>query len=199
MFAELAGLADFDAAAGLRRVLGKEALYLSLLRRFVDSHAQGLAPLHALLRAGDRSGAERWVHSLRGVSASIGSTQLPALAQSVEDGLRAGAPAPDLGPRLQALDTPLQALLAGLRSALPTAAPPAMPPLAPVGEAPSLARLNLLLRDDDPEAACYLHDHEPALRTSLRERFHAVRAAVDAFDFDAALALTAPATAAGDY
>ena len=112
---------------------------------------------------------------------------------------RAGAPAPDLGPRLQALDTPLQALLAGLRSALPTAAPPAMPPLAPVGEAPSLARLNLLLRDDDPEAACYLHDHEPALRTSLRERFHAVRAAVDAFDFDAALALTAPPANAARY
>lgn len=186
-----------DAAAGLRRVLGRESLYLAQLRRFCESYADGLVPLRAALQAPDHAQAERWVHSLRGVSASIGCTQLPELAQTLEDGLRAGAPASSLAALAQAVEGPLSQLLVALNAALPAEAPPAPVATTDSGAGPRLADLNRLLRDDDAAAASYLHDHEAALRVTLHERFDAVRAAVQAFDFDAALALTDPSRAAG--
>jgi two-component system sensor histidine kinase/response regulator len=182
-------LRDVDTAAGLRRVLGREDLYLAQLRRFCTTYGTGLAPLQAALQGGDLAQAERWVHSLRGVAASIGSTQLPELAQTLEHGMRGGASAQALALLVQALEAPLAHLLDQLNALLPTEAPAAV--LAqPTPEAPARrAQLGQLLRDSDASALQFMHEHEVALHSSLQDRFEAVRSAIDAFDFDGALAM----------
>ena len=189
----LAGLAGFDVEAGLRRVLGREALYLTLLRRFTRQYADGLAPLHTALAQGDVALAERLAHTLRGVSASIGATDVPALAQALERALQTQAPPPVLEPLLAALQGPLQALLRQLQAALP---PEHAPPRAGVAErsqaAQVLAQLHTLLNDDDADAQDFVQRHEAQLRDALGGRFDALSTAIGQFDFGNALALLEP-------
>ena len=187
--ARLARITDFDAEAGLRRAVGREDLYVSLLRRFVGHHADGLGPLHAALAQHDAVLAERIVHTLRGVTASIGAKALPTHALVLEQALRARAPAALLQALVDAVQTPLHLLLAQLQAALPPEPATAqhMPGLA--DQALALAGLHALLRDDDAVAVSFLHEHAPALRDALGHRFDALHAAVESFDFGHALAV----------
>ncbi|WP_326538837.1 ATP-binding protein [Pseudorhodoferax sp.] len=188
----LAGVAGFDVQAGLRRVMGREDLYLSLLHRFTSSYAEDLAQLRAAVAAGDAAGAERWAHTLRGVAASIGATAVPTHAQALELALQARVPPAALQPLLDALQTPLQTLVAQLRAALP---PEPSAPARSIGSAGAeevVSRLHGLLRDDDAQAASFVREHEAVLRVALGGRFDGLRTAVDQFDFGDALALMEP-------
>jgi two-component system sensor histidine kinase/response regulator len=192
--AQLAGVQDLDVQAGLARVLDRAPLYEQLLRRFVASHQDGLAPLHAALAAGRRDDAERFVHTLRGVVASLGARTLPAQALALEQALRAQADAQALA----ALAVPLQQGLALLHGqiaaalALLDAAMADPSPTAPDVGPPAQQLLDefvALLRDSDGQAPQFLQRHAAALSPLLAPHQSAVGRALDAFDFDAALAL----------
>eukprot|EP01031_Cornospumella_fuschlensis_P048891 gene48891-59866_t len=106
----LRDIAGLDTQLGLRRVMGKEALYLSLLRKFVAGHQTGLAPLTEALAAGDVATAERMAHTLKGVAGNIGASDLQAAMAKVELALHDQAPAA----LVQGLLEQPQALLARL-------------------------------------------------------------------------------------
>ncbi|MEI6721428.1 MAG: response regulator, partial [Betaproteobacteria bacterium] len=57
-----------DVAAGLRRVMGKQARYVSLLRDFVATQADAPARIEAALAASDPATAERMAHTLKGLA-----------------------------------------------------------------------------------------------------------------------------------
>ena len=82
---ELDGL---DVNAGLARVGGNNALYLKLLRQFLD-----LEPLPQQvannLSLGDRASAERLAHTVNGSAAGLGITAVHAAALELEKALRA--------------------------------------------------------------------------------------------------------------
>ena len=188
----LAQLPGLDTAAGLRRVMGRRATYVHLLRRFVDSYgATGVAPLQAALAAGDVVQAERFAHSLRGVAANIGCTRLPALAQALEQALRAQAPAMTLAPLMGALAQELHAQTSNLAARLDLAGP-APDPAGAVDAAQAdalLAQLAALLKDSDAASADFLQEHEAALRGLPRLHYGALHSAVQAYAFDEALTL----------
>jgi two-component system sensor histidine kinase/response regulator len=117
--ARLAGVAGLDAEAGLRRVLGKEAVYLSLLRQFVNGHRDDAAAVRAALAAGDAATAERLAHTVKGVAGNLGADGVAAAAASLEAGLRAGESDAAQAGKLAELASAIAALVSALEAHLP--------------------------------------------------------------------------------
>ncbi|PQA77893.1 response regulator [Rhodoferax sp. TS-BS-61-7] len=181
-------IAGLDTQLGLRRVMGKEALYLSLLRKFVAGNQAGLEPLVQALEAGDRATAERMAHTLKGVAGNIGASDLQAAMAKVERALHDQEPAAQVQDLMDKPRSLLTQLLADLGAALPPdVAVPDSTAVDPEQLAAASHQLAALLADDDSEAADVLRQHAALLRAAWGPGFRAVEAAVDAFDFEAAL------------
>jgi two-component system sensor histidine kinase/response regulator len=71
--AALPPIAGLDIALGLRQVMGRDALYRSLLRRFADGQRDFAGSLQAALERGDHPLADRLVHTFKGLCAQIGA------------------------------------------------------------------------------------------------------------------------------
>ena len=72
---------------GLSRVGGNMTLFRSLLRKFAQNHADQVADLQKAIDEGEIHNARRMLHTLKGVSGTLGALKLQALARSVEANL----------------------------------------------------------------------------------------------------------------
>jgi two-component system sensor histidine kinase/response regulator len=195
----LAHIDGLDAAAGLRRVLGKAAAYESLLRKFMAGQAGAVQDTRALLAAGQRGDAGRSMHTLKGTAGTIGAAPLARLAEAVEQAIADGAPPDALAALLGPVDDACQALLAALQAALP-AEEAAAAPLVAIDEAEArelLARLDALLADDDSDAVELFRDSAPLLQALLGPAYGEVKRALDSYVFVDALALLRQASIPG--
>ena len=190
----LGTIARLDTHTGLRLVAGKAPLYLSLVRRFLDAHADVVMALDEAWRNADQALALRLAHTLKGAAGQIGASAVQASAQALETELGQNHPAPEaVAAALQALAADVQPLLAALQAALPP--PPA--PVAPkrplqAGTAPAaldLQPLHSALLQGDAQSVQWVEVHADALRTVLAQRYDALLKAVRNFDFDTALGL----------
>jgi len=185
----LADLPGLDPAAGLRRVLGKEANYLSILRKFIAGQRNTGEAISAALDNADQATAERLAHTMRGVAGNIGASELPALASTLEDAIHRQLPRPDIDARLAALSAPLAALIVALEQRLPEPEAAGGSQLYPPEEMRAVVdRLIALLADDNSEAADLLGDQRELLRQALGVAFPDVARSIGNFDFEAALA-----------
>jgi len=75
---------EIDVASGMRHVSGDLNLYLKLLRRFVKQFSDWEQGIHAQLASGDKDGAIRAAHTLRGVAGGLGAKNLQLLAEQLE-------------------------------------------------------------------------------------------------------------------
>ena len=182
-------LPGVDLALGLRRALGRPALYADMLRRFAQGQGGLERDLEGALRDGDLLRAERMAHTLRSVAANIGAEPLSAQAQALEQALRAQE-----GPEpLRALRAELLRHLAPLLGALEAwrdqadAAVPAPMAAPPVAAPEALRQLRRLLVDDDPAAAEYLQQNATILESTLGAAFGLVESRTREFEFEQAL------------
>jgi len=186
------GIAGLDVEVGLRRVLGKRALYLSMLQKFVAGQRDTIAQLRAALASGEVGNAERIAHTTKGVAGNIGATGVQAAAESVERALRDQRSDGEVSARIDALAPPLDALVAALAAAL-GAAEPAAAAAATGFDAERFAsvraRLLALLAEDDAEAGELLLEHGDLLKAALPQRFAQIDQAIRAFDFQGAYQL----------
>jgi HPt (histidine-containing phosphotransfer) domain-containing protein len=81
-----------------------EHRYESLLHVFAEHHGEDAHKLQAHLAHGDQRGAMLVAHSLKGVAATLGATELAEAARAVENRLREGAPAGDEAVQRHAAD-----------------------------------------------------------------------------------------------
>ncbi|WP_374423869.1 response regulator [Chromobacterium sp.] len=182
----LPDIPGLDQQAGLKRVAGKRELYLHLLRQFIAEEADAAARLSAALEIGDYTQAERTIHTLKGVSGSVGCVRLQEASTELERALRARDGIPQA---LAPLAAELERVMTALRAALEAedrfaaiAAPAAQPEL--------LRRLAALLAASDGDALGLFLQHAPALRALFSaEEFAAFEKALTQFDFVLALAL----------
>jgi two-component system sensor histidine kinase/response regulator len=120
-----AGLAldieGLDVDGALRRVAGNAPFLLSMLRRFVDVNRHVVADIAHLLEAGDRAGAERRAHTLKGGAATLGATRLHAAATDLEAALHEHPESAETAQRLATLGSVLVSLCAELDRQLPGA------------------------------------------------------------------------------
>jgi two-component system sensor histidine kinase/response regulator len=108
-----------DTTTGLRRMLGKKPLYLSMLRRWVDSQRDCVPQLRAALDAADWPTAERIAHTAKGLAGNVGADELAKRAAAVENALREHDSLPAVEAHLAAFDAGLQPMMAALAEVLP--------------------------------------------------------------------------------
>jgi two-component system sensor histidine kinase/response regulator len=190
-------ISGLDTAAGLRRMMGNSAIYLSLLRKFADRQEPTRREIAELRQTGDREAAERLAHTLKGVAGTIGADFLASRAELVEAVIRGGAGRPEIDAELAKLGEELDALITEVRGKLPplpaTPSPQAAATAAPGGtvdhdRAVLVSRqLASLLAGSDVAAIAFLTQNSRVLRDTLGERFGEVEAATEGYDFVAAL------------
>ncbi|QDQ25137.1 response regulator [Chitinimonas arctica] len=182
------GLPNIDGLnvhEGIRRVAGNQQLYLKLLGQFGDRFSQSPDRISQWL-AHDRASAEREAHSLRGVAANIGATELQTLADQVEQAIRRGDDDGDIRAYLQSLEKSLARFCTQLRHSL------APQPAARVSQVPLailLPKLSQLLVDNDGDALTLVEQHSGDFHQGLGPSFAAVEQAVAQYDYDAAQVL----------
>ena len=190
----LGAVEGLDMAAGLRRAMGRPALYRNLLEKFVQGQHTTAATLTRLLDEGDQVSAERLAHTLRGVAGNIGAAAVQHQAEALEKAIRERQAHAAVRACLATVSASLDALLLGLRTAL-GAEPDAVsaPGAEPVNtEAAAhvpglLAQLQQLLEQDDADAAELLAEHRAVLGSVLGPHYARLAQAVADYDFESAL------------
>ncbi len=176
-----------DIEAGLRRVLGKKALYLSMLQRFLAGQKSVVDGLLSALAKDDLSTAERLAHTTKSTAGSIGALEIQSLAAEIEHGLARGESRPVLITRIHALEAPLAALMVALEQALPDETVHAKVCVDPLKLKRICERLASLLAYDDASAVDVVGENADLLNTAFPGHYAALENAVKMFDFETAL------------
>ena len=183
-----------DVQSGLRRVMGQQDRYLTLLRNFAQEQADAVQRMRVAIAANDLTTAQRIAHTLKGLAATIGAMHVSDLAGAAETTLHAGQAPIDTA----TLDSALQVQIAAIESAvsrLPALAKPAPLTMAdPAQVQAMLDSLRSFLQDDDPNAWRLFEQHETLLAALLQGKFVAFKAAMRSFAMDEALELLDGAT-----
>jgi two-component system sensor histidine kinase/response regulator len=175
-------ITGLDTTLGLKRVMGKHSLYLSMLRKFAHGQAQASAHIAQALQDGDHATAERTAHTLKGVAGNIGASALQHAAGLLEAAIHAQQPCDTLLPPVH---SQLTELIAALHRALPAPTALAEADLAQLN--PVLAQLRSLLAEDDSDAAELFQQHSALLQSALGPAHASIASAMAEYNFEAAL------------
>lgn len=116
----LPSLPGVQVDKGVRRLGGNVTSYCGIVKKFRVNHQHVVGEVRAALALGNQERAVRLVHTLKGLSGTLGAEALQAQALTVEMALSAGSYAEaEVG--LGELDKELAALFAAIDQALPQA------------------------------------------------------------------------------
>jgi HPt (histidine-containing phosphotransfer) domain-containing protein len=177
-----------DHPGGIARLMGDGALFTRVLERFRNEYRDAAAVIRHALDEGNGALALRQVHTLKGAAGMIEARPLKGAAQALEQILRRGGdPHAHVAQLEQALGQVLRELDAA--AANPAPARP-MTPASSMGQRDALSRLAMLLDEGNGDAVDLVREAESALRAELGDgMYDRVAAAIEAFDFDGALAM----------
>jgi HPt (histidine-containing phosphotransfer) domain-containing protein len=190
------GIEGLDMVSGLRRVLGKKPLYLSMLRKFVSGQKSATAEIIEVLQGNDWGTAERLAHTLKGVSGNIGATGLQQLAEKLEAAIKERQPRKTVDDRLDELKKPLENLIAQLEQKLPEERNKTTVTVDQKKLKAVCDRLEALLADDDAEAGDVLDENADLLNAAFPTHYRKIDDGIRSFDFEAALAALRAASGA---
>ncbi len=176
-----------DTSEGLRRVLGKKSLYLSMLRKFTLGQKTVVDQIIQALEADDQTQAERLAHTLKGVAGNIGAVTIQEVSASLETALKKDEYSrSEVDSLLATIRSPLETLINQLEIQLPPETVTAQVTIDWVKLEEICTRLSEFLVENDAEAADLLQDHADLLRNAFPNDYRAIEAGVNSFDFDAA-------------
>ena len=196
--AALAPIDGVDVALGLKRALGKPALYHAQLRKFIAGQAGAVQKIADALAADDWPTAERLAHTLKGTAATIGAVEVAEIAAGLETAIGSRAPRPSVDALLRDVSQPLASLVGALRGALPADEPRAAPLAVDAAQLKAQAdRLAAHLADNDAEASDVFEQNAELFRAAFSaENYRQIDEAIRNFDFELALAALLAARAA---
>jgi CheY-like chemotaxis protein len=178
-----------DMANGLRRVLGKKPLYLSMLRKFVAGQKSVVEEIRKALEGNFWETAERLAHTLKGVSGTIGAARLQQLAERLEFAIRERSPREEIDARLDELKVVLADLISQLEQRLPEKQAQIVGTVASEQLKAVCDKLAAMLADDDAEAVDVLDANAELLRTAFPIHYLQIDDGIRSFDFEVALAV----------
>jgi two-component system sensor histidine kinase/response regulator len=178
-----------DTINGLRRVLGKQSLYLSMLRSFVSGEKLTIQKIVKTLDENDWSTAERLIHTLKGSSGNIGASELQHLAEKLETAIKQQRPRADINLCIDALTASLNQLIAQLEDQLPDEAAKVAVVVDEIRLKEVCDKLTLLLADDDSQASDLIHENSDLLNTAFPDHYRRLSVSMGDFDFEKTLAL----------
>ena len=181
----------FSAEDGLRRVGGSRRFLRSLINGFANQHTPA-SERSAMVELSEDDRVRR-IHSVRGISGSLGCQAIWQTASALEEELRLtpySADSPRVRAYLNAVEETQPVLLAWLlgegEEPITSPSEALSAPLNRAALSELLARLRTCINDGDMEADWLLSQNEVALREALGSRYDACRQALAAFDFAAA-------------
>jgi len=192
-----------DTVSGLRRCGGMQFVYLKLLRQFANNYAEADTMLAEMLGASQWQEAERHAHTLKGLAGTLGAMSLQEHAATIEEAIKKQQPVTQEA--MDAMATALKPLMQALYAHFyiqPEAAAPgsddvvkALPKERPAW----LDDLELLLAEGN-FAATDLWETKESELSGLIDAYtiKKIAAALDNFDFDAALVLLRNGKQAGN-
>ena len=110
-----------NTTLGLKRAMNKQKLYISLLQKYVSGQKGVFDDLQGALIAGDWETAERLVHTLKGVSGTIGAVMLQERAEELESAIRQRVSSNVLAPLIEITSKLLATTIEQLILVLPAA------------------------------------------------------------------------------
>ncbi len=189
-------IAGLNVDLGLRRVIGKKPLYLSMLRKFVAGQKSAIRQIQAALDGSDRNTAERLAHTLKGTAGNIGAEELQIAAGKLEAAIHDDLPRAAVDALLTSPATLLEALVNALEAALPPD-PQVAAQTADLEKLPAvLTKLTALLADDDSEAGDLWDENVDLFKTAFPAHWQKIEAELRSFDFEATLAVLREAASA---
>ncbi|MDP3876190.1 MAG: response regulator [Methylobacter sp.] len=187
-----------DMTSGLRRVLGHQQTYLSMLNKFVAGQKNATENITRALEDKDFTSAERLAHTLKAVAGNIGANDLPRLAESLETAIRERHPPHEIEHWLTRLHPPLQNLIMQLEQKLPEAPVEATIAVDKNKLKAICEQMDKLLADDDAEALDVMRANASLLHSAFPKAFDKIDAGMRALDFEAALLALRAAIATSD-
>jgi HPt (histidine-containing phosphotransfer) domain-containing protein len=112
-------LAGVDIPLGLALLSGNQALYLSLLHKFVAGHRDAAAAIRRALSADEWAIAGMIAHGTKGVSACIGATTLQECSAALERAI--ATQSYEMDSLLHRFEAALSEVVNGLQGKLPSA------------------------------------------------------------------------------
>ena len=182
------GIKGLNIADGLRRVLGKQPLYLSLLRKFVEGQKSVAVEISKALNENLWESAERLAHTLKGVSGTIGATDLQQMAEQLETAIKERLPRQEIDERLDQLKGLLEDLVTQLEQQLSGEADKPAVTEDRIQLKVVCDKLAAMLADDNAEAVDVLEENVELLNAAFPNHYHYIDAGIRSFEFEAALA-----------
>ena len=181
------GIDGLDISNGLRRVLGNESLFLSMLRKYIAGQKLITAKIFTALENNNREDAIRLAHTLKGVSGNIGAVKVQHLADQLETSIKEQRPRDEIDGHLDFLIEPLEKLIAQLEEKLPAEA--IILPVAVQQEKlqDAFTKLDALLANDDSEATDVWEINSGLFHAAYPGHFRKIDDCIRSFDFDTAL------------
>jgi two-component system sensor histidine kinase/response regulator len=177
-----------DVATGLKLARGREKLYLSLLRRYVDNQRDFKAFLDAALNSGDWETAIRLAHTLKGVSGQIGAQTLRGIAELMEKALIRREPKEVILTLEAQIAEVLDRLILTINIRLPeSGAQLTDTAIDPSKFDTACAELSSQLETGNFMAGQLIEAQEALFRAGLGQAFDAIQTAVRDFDYERAL------------
>ncbi|RFO97683.1 hypothetical protein DIC66_07450 [Rhodoferax lacus] len=181
------GIAGLDVEQGLRRVLGKEAVYTKMLRKFMGGQHDAVAQIKWALASGDWEDAERLAHTLKGVAGNLGATVVQSDAAALEAALQKRATLEDIEALMSATELSLSELMAALQAQVPEPARVDASDAEVSRLGSVVEELRSLLENDDAAAVDVFGDNTALLKFAYPSSFAALEAALAEYDFPKAL------------
>jgi len=178
-----------DVEEGLDRLMGERALYLQILRRFLQDYRDSCERIQSLLTQRQEAKAQLAAHSLKGSAGLIGAQLVHDQAVLVENVIADGA---DPAALMAQLDMVLRETCSSIDKLLhehgDKVAPGETPAVDPAQLRALIEELVGLLREGDGAAIDLVEKSATLLASALGvPTFQMIAAATHAFDFETAL------------
>jgi two-component system sensor histidine kinase/response regulator len=188
------GIDGLNMNDGLRRVLGKKSLYLSMLRKFIVGQKFVTTQILNALDSNDWRTAERFTHTLKGVSGNIGAGNLYQMAEKLETAIRERETREKIDSLLERLKKMLENLITQMEWQLPEEIGMVTVDIDLNKLAAICIQLEMLLSNDDAEAVDLLEANAPLLNSAFPHHYFKLHDNIRLFDFESALIALRAAT-----
>jgi two-component system sensor histidine kinase/response regulator len=165
-----------------------------MLRKFITGQKFVTTEILKALESNDWDTAERFAHTLKGVSGNIGATGLQQLAEKLEVAIKAQQPRNAVNGRLGELEKQLDYFIAQLEQKLPKEPGKSAITVNPEKLKEVCDKLKFLLADDDAEASDVMDANADLLNAAFPNHYRKIDEDIRSFNFEAALTALNAAT-----
>ncbi|WP_420264514.1 response regulator [Candidatus Magnetominusculus dajiuhuensis] len=186
--AALRGIVGLDVASALKRVLGKPASYISLLKKFIAGQKNAAEEVKTAVSEGRLNDAERIAHTAKGTAGNIGATYVQEQAARLEHAIKHHTPDEQTEAIRKEFADTLEGFLTALQGALPEEKKPQETGSFDIKTLmPIVLKLETLLADDDSEAADVFAESSALLLAAFGVAAGEIETAIQNYDFEQAL------------